>query len=559
MLKYFLINVILATFLHAAIFSQTVPSGATAGSVEKSLEKEDSIKNLLKPEIMPEIVTPHQPKIPLQKESTRVFIKKIHFTGNTIFSTEELSSLLSEYENKNIAIEELLSAVSTITSWYQSHGYFLAKAYLPEQDIEDHTVTIAIREGFLGKVHIEGEKYYSKSFIREGFISTKDNILYYPLLLRSLLLLNEYPDLSIKAVIDKGAKPGTSDVILKVKDHRPIHLKISANNTGTQYVSPLRENLDFSLGNLIFPGSELSFRGTIGNPISALKFGEAEYMLPVNKYQTKVGVSFFRSVFEVQKEYRSLDAEGNASVLKAFITHPFIRTRTISLDLTSIFNIAQTKNYYLERVNSKDKLRILRFGGRLDIRDPWHGMSVVNAQVSCGLGSLWGGTKKGDPLAGKVDASNNFIKGSLSISRLQSLPYSLQALVSLSGQLTSNPLLSYEQFAIGGMGSVRGYYQAQYMGDYGYRCSGELLYLWSIPKHKTSIRVGPFIDHAGAFLKKAQNNESDDHFLTGTGICAILNLPWNISARIDWSFPLGKKPSDAKKQHFYFSVSTTLF
>ncbi len=45
-----------------------------------------------------------------------------------------------------------------ITSLYSIKGYILARAYVPEQEIENGTVTIQVVEGKLGKIEVIGNE-----------------------------------------------------------------------------------------------------------------------------------------------------------------------------------------------------------------------------------------------------------------------------------------------------------------------------------------------------------------------------------------------------------------
>jgi hemolysin activation/secretion protein len=54
-----------------------------------------------------------------------------------------------------------------------------------------------------------------------------------------------------------------------------------------------------------------------------------------------------------------------------------------------------------------------------------------------------------------------------SVTREQDLPHDVQLWASLTGQITNNPLVSSEQIAMGGADSVRGYLEAETLGDLG--------------------------------------------------------------------------------------------
>ena len=58
---------------------------------------------------------------------------------------------------RELTLSELRAMAARIASHYRAQGYFLAQAYLPPQDIQDGTVTIAVLEGQYGKVTLRNQ------------------------------------------------------------------------------------------------------------------------------------------------------------------------------------------------------------------------------------------------------------------------------------------------------------------------------------------------------------------------------------------------------------------
>jgi hemolysin activation/secretion protein len=93
--------------------------------------------------------------------------------------------------------------------------------------------------------------------------------------------------------------------------------------------------------------------------------------------------------------------------------------------------------------------------------------SSTDANVSVELGlnhigsNIYGFDNK------RFDAVPGFSILHAGVTREQDLPYDLQLWGSLNGQLTNQALVSSEQFGLGGADSVRGYLEAEDLGDYG--------------------------------------------------------------------------------------------
>ncbi|WP_424100008.1 BamA/TamA family outer membrane protein [Moorena producens] len=113
-----------------------------------------------------------------------------------------------------------------------------------------------------------------------------------------------------------------------------------------------------------------------------------------------------------------------------------------------------------------------------------------------------------------------------------------QLLVRANAQLADQALVSSEQFAIGGLGSVRGYRQDTLQTDNGIFASGEVqLPVLRVFKDKGVIQVLPFVDFGTAW-NNSGNDNPDPKTLASVG----LGLQWrqgnNFTARLDWGIPL---------------------
>lgn len=90
-------------------------------------------------------------------------------TGNSVIGTEELLALVAPVVGTWLRLTELQQAADVLTQEYRSRGYTLAKAYLPEQDIQGGIVEIAVLEGVLGEIRVVGNAHYSSEFIKTRF------------------------------------------------------------------------------------------------------------------------------------------------------------------------------------------------------------------------------------------------------------------------------------------------------------------------------------------------------------------------------------------------------
>src|SRR5262249_57696272 len=74
----------------------------------------------------------------------------------------------------------------------------------------------------------------------------------------------------------------------------------------------------------------------------------------------------------------------------------------------------------------------------------------------------------------RFDANANFIYLRGDLSHQHDLPLGFQAFCKMEGQVADQPLVNTEQFAGGGLSTVRGYLEAEVLGDNGFCVTVEL-------------------------------------------------------------------------------------
>jgi hemolysin activation/secretion protein len=207
-----------------------------------------------------------------------------------------------------------------IDELYAKNGFFLARAYPPPQEMKEGILTIEVIEGKLGKISIEGNRYYTESFIRSYFASLLGKTLCDKEFMRALLLLNENTDLSAGAVFEKGEEFGTADVILQVYDRRPLHLYYNGNNYGRNLTTNIRAGGRLDWGNLIFQGDTFSVAEVVGFPMNALYFTDVTYTVPLNRIGTSMELAYLYSNFKIEEE-TSLHLRACLKSFKNFLNH----------------------------------------------------------------------------------------------------------------------------------------------------------------------------------------------------------------------------------------------
>jgi hemolysin activation/secretion protein len=550
--------------LPAAAWAQAVPPG---GAVEQSLRKPRVPADTAKRENA-SVGAPAEEETPKnQDDKNKIKVNRFTFTGYTVLSLGTLESIVEPYQGQELTMGQIKDVANLITREYRNQGYLLAWAYVPAQTVKEGVVEIAIVEGKVDKVVVSGNKYYRRDFISRHLGAMEGQpVLSIDSLERSLMVLNDVPNLEAKATLRAGAKPGTTDIYVEVKDQYPVKGSLDYDNLGNESVSEHRLGASIDVLNLWYIGHELSVRGMVGFEFENLKYGRVEYRAPI-------GTGGFRaSAWLAYMDYRAqggvldiLDPNGSGPSYGVSGSYPLIKNRATVLTVEAGFYARDQEQIVFDIRQSFDHVRAASLLAELDHTDSWAGRSILGVEVRKGLGDVMGGTSEDDEPS-RVGASNDFTKFTVDAMRIQRIVPALFAIARLTGQYSADPLFTSEQLGVGGADTVRGYPTFDALGDWGYVASIELRF---IPPFLSKLddpftrgnrtmadvfQIGAFFDYGEAILEDPQAGERENSVLYGAGGGIRLNWP-TVSIRLDVGFPMAPlEPSTGDDIFIYVQV-----
>lgn len=496
---------------------------------------------------------------PEARPDERFLLEKIVVVGNTVLKDDELQRLLQPFQGREVTLESLEAASESIQKLYRKKGFFLARAFVPQQEIVDGEARIQVIEGKVGKVVIMGNRRYNEKLLRRFFSpALKKGVLHAESLQKTLLLMNEMPDVTVKAVLQKGAEDGTTDVVLKVEEKKFFHLGFDYNNFGNPWTGENRFGLDVVIDNLQGIADSLFLRGvTITPSSSTTPFLQAAYTVPVNREGTKASLSYANSDVRVGRELAVLDIRGKAEIYGLTVSHPLKRTSDSGANLTYGYASKSIRNYYYGGIpTSSDEIRAVNVGYNMN----WIsglGKNFLYLTVTQGLGEILGGMRHDTPNPSRAHGGNSFTRFNMDLYRIQKMGPRAFLILRGSGQLAAQPLVVAEQFALGGPDSVRGYMQSEFLGDSGYSVSAEARI--PLSRKSNSVQAAAFIDYGYVALKEAQPGETGSRSLTGAGLGLRLNLGSDSWARLDWGWPLDPGTTQLNRKPVFYGQFSTRF
>lgn len=545
---------------HAQI---SLPPAGESGIVEKSLrQSQPEFRPPL--EKLPEIVIEDSRSVEDPGAGPTFVVKRIELEGNTLFSEEDLAPFIDIGDSLKVTLGILNLMANEITHHYAKAGYILTRTFIPAQRIENGVVKILVVEGTLGDIAVIGNERISTEAILDRMQPVRDEkILREQTLTRVLLQMNDALGFEVKSVLKPGSRVGTTDMALKVKETRPYAISLDADNFGSRFTGKLRMGVTAKVGNIFALGDRLSMRAVKSNEDQL--FLNLSFDYPINNYGTRVGLSFIYSDFTLGESLAPLQAGGDSALYTLHVTHPFYRSRSAEFYLTLGGEYREFRNSDLFGPTSGDQLAdvFLTAGGLFT--DAFQARTYYALRLQQGFteGDL------SDPLNSRNLGSGEVLIASLSIKRYQKAFIGKSYFIIRGNfQWANDRVLSADQFAIGGFGTVRGYPLAEFAEDNGLAVSLEYVVpfpfkvaLTDNPKMKTLdqlVSFFGFIDHARVYAIDPQPGEVNRD-ITGVGFGIRVNIPpWSpatpaFSLTTSIGFPefIKTEPSDGSAHTFY--------
>jgi len=398
---------------------------------------------------------------------TRIRVNRLNVTGNTLFPEAELIAAAALTPGSDLSLTELRDAAARISSFYNGHGYFLAQAYLPAQDIKDGTVTVEVVEGRYGATDVRNETGLSGGAARKilAGLNSGDAVAAGPLE-RRLLLLSDIPGVQVRSTLSPGSVVGTSDLLIALTSGRRVTGNMEGDNGGNRYTGAYRLGGTINVNNPAGIGDLVSLRllGSTGK----LGYGRIAYQAPLGS--ATLGAAYTHLRYELGREFRSLDADGKADILSLFGSYPLVRSRNVNLYALAGIDAKQLRDRIdLVSTVSDKSSRVLNLGFSGDTRDGLGGGGRTLFSVGWTLGDL----HLKSPLDRAADAltarsEGRFSKLQMSLARLQTVSGPVSLYGAVRGQFAFDNLDSTEKMELGGAYAVRAYPEGEAYGDQGY-------------------------------------------------------------------------------------------
>jgi hemolysin activation/secretion protein len=551
-----------------ALLSASIFGGQAFGQVPPSASPDrldDRFKSIEAPESVPEKDLP--PAVAItpsdQDLGTQFRVSTVSIDDTTVFVPLDFDNLTRPISGKTVTLRDLYRLRDAITTKYRTAGYTLSQAIIPAQNLESGTLHIQVVEGYIDKINFEGDASdASELFARTAGKIKASRPLQQADLERYISLLNDLPGVTASTILKPSlAMPAAADMTIIIK-RKPISANISFDNLGSLAIGPVEATAGVELNNLLGLNDQTSLLFATAFPARSLRYFAISHAQTLNSEGLRLTVSALNSLSKPGGAISALSARGTGTVVSAFLNTPLIRTRAKTLRLEAGLTYQDTQTDLLTALYSKDKLRIGTVRASYDVSDNAFSTSastLLQAEVSHGF-DIFGATKSGSSNLSRVNGRSNFTLLSGELTRIQNLRQGVSLAISMNGQYAFDPLLSSQQFGLGGRRFGRGYEPSELTGDNGIGVSIEprIDLPLNIPKNK--VQAYAYYDIGRVWTKTPLVGQLVSETISSAGIGLRARIGPHISASFELAKPLTRDVSSRTNRNArpLFSLSFSL-
>ncbi len=481
--------------------------------------------------------------------------------GNTLLPESVIKACTADFTGDAVDFQTLRQALSSLQLAYRGRGFATVSVTLPQQTLTNGIVRVQVIEGRLTEILVLGNRWFSSNNVRSSLPGLTTNIFLNSKLLQAELdLANANRDRQIYPQIQPGPEPGTTTMVLKVKDQIPLHGRFELNNQATPGTPELRGSASAQFNNLwqlehsvglqygftleqfkngdvnLFDqpllanysafyrmplGSRKSLPAEVDANPGRFGYDEASHQFRLPPSSGRPELSFFASrsttdtgvkltpiktvspppiALYSHDSGQDLSTTESAGFRMTLPLREFQRiksTLTLGADLKRYHRASYNTNNFLQDFTYRDEstgedvhrqiasaspqapstaaLSYLPIALRWDgARSDSKGSTSLGSGVNFNIpGGSFSGSDAFSKTAGAERANGRYFTVQANATREQRLYEDWTAILRADGQWASQPLISNEQFGVGGTAGVRGYREGERYGDTGWRLGFE--------------------------------------------------------------------------------------
>lgn len=504
----------------------------------------------------------------------RFDVMEFEVAGNSVLEAADIQRALTPFTGFNKGVADVEASREALEKAYRDKGYATVVVEVPAQDVRNGIVQLAVVEGKVDQVRVRGARYVLPSEIKAALPGLSEGAVpNVPQLQQALSDANSRPTRTITPEFRAGMAPGTVDVDLVVEDKRPWGASLEWNDQYNRSTDRWRTNASIHYDNLWQQGHSANlFFQTAPFELDQIQVWSASYYAPIGYGRTSLLGYAVQSNTDVAT-VGGLAVIGDGFMVGARVIHTLggspkgtVQSLMIGVDYKDYMDqIGIVDPATGDPLTFDTPVTYLPFTGQYRLLGGAKDYSYeVTVGGTFGFDGLVGdqdefGGVPDDPLTpgdqsrpGKradSEASFFFLAGSANYTHRFGEDW--EAKTYLDWQMSAAPLISNEQFVLGGANSVRGYREAEVLGDSGLRVGLELArevpMAWAGEDVDKAVawRVSAFAEGGAAFLNRPLPGEQSKFFLASVGVSTTFEVLEAVYGTLDLAYQFNDDPSDS--------------
>lgn len=427
---------------------------------------------------------------------------------------------------------------------YHGQGYLTVLVTIPQQRVHDGLVRLQVTEAPVDRLRVVGARHFSPQDIKDAVPELAEGrVPNFQDMQDELMAVNRSPDRRVSPVLRPGKTPGTVEVDLRVQDQRPFHGSVELNDRYSPDTTRSRLSASARWDNLW--GRQHSLGLTLQTAPEKPKESQVfslNYTLPLSggRVLALYGVKTDSDVAAVG----TLNVVGRGSIVGLRVIQPlpgrdgFFHSASMGVDHK---DFDQSVNL-IGSGGFNSPIAYLPFTLGWDAT--WlgeQGNTRVGVSANFHMQGLGADEQEFADKRFKGRPSYLYLRGHLTQEHRWTSGHGLN--LRAQWQLAGQPLISNEQFAIGGVETVRGYLESAALGERGLVLNFEGLspnlmrHLGRSEDVRGDVRALAFFD-AGSVRVIEPITAQDRFTLSSLGLGLRLDAANGLKAELLWAYPL---------------------
>lgn len=486
-------------------------------------------------------------------------VRQYRIQGEMPLPEARVQRILNPHTGEARTLADVQAAADALQTELHKQGFVFHRVAVPEQSVADAgVVALQVLAFAVNEIGVAGNKHFDEANIRHSLPSLESGI---PpnanRLATDILQANSHPAKHLLVTLSEGAGADTLDAQVQVSDSRPTHVYANLNNRGDSETGHTRLSLGAQHSNLFNRDHTLaaSYTTSPEHPNDVHQYG-LHYRMPL--YEPRLSLSLYYSHSEV-----------DSGTVAGFFD---VRGRGTFAGLRCSRLLPKHNRYSHEIAVSLEDRHFdsdITFAGQplgTDVRSrpltvhydgSWEAKRFAVDMSLAFSRNIPSGADNDDAsyANARAGADKQWHATRYEMAMRAPLPDAWAFKARLSGQYAPDPLISGEQYGLGGTHSVRGFEEREVLGDAGEHVSLEL---WTPPVRDPApgtLHFLTFLDAGTLRVENPQPNGAADETLSGAGVGLRWQWRSHLHCTLDAARVLnGTDQNDSGESRLHFSV-----